>query len=90
MPGGHLRPLEMRPGHPPGMPGWGEDDPGWGKDVFEVAGFRALELRQDLRFEISEIKIFPIFFRFFEKRQRKYWENLQYFFFEKTKIFFQK
>ena len=34
----------MCPGHPPGMPGWGEDDPGWGKDVFEVDGSRALDL----------------------------------------------
>ena len=33
----------MRPGHPPGMPGWGESDPGRGKDVFEVDGSRALE-----------------------------------------------
>ena len=32
-------------GHPPGMPGWGEDDPGWGKDVFEVAESRVLDLR---------------------------------------------
>ena len=35
----------MRPGHPPGMAGWGESDPGRGKDVFGTAESRALELR---------------------------------------------
>ena len=49
----------MCPGHPPGMPGWGEDDPGWGKDVFGVAESHALELRWSASEALNEGRFGP-------------------------------